>query len=46
MLILGLLINALVQFLLYKLAGLSADACIVGFLVGSIFMAYSSAKVK
>lgn len=37
-LLLGLLVNALVQFLLYSLAGSKPEACLFGFLVGSIVM--------
>ncbi|CAL9958192.1 hypothetical protein VPHK24_0041 [Vibrio phage K24] len=44
MLLIGLLLNALAQFSLYAFVGVSWKACIFGFLVGAIFMVYSSIK--
>ena len=44
MMILVLLVQALVQFCLYTFVGISLDACIFGFLVGSILYAVASTK--
>lgn len=46
MLVLAMLLNALVQFLMYNFAGLSLNSCIFGFLVGSIFAAIADIKLE